>query len=154
MAELEYKLSDGENGSLSQLGVNCLRSFRGLGIVAWGARTLVGESDFKYIPPRRLALFVEESIHRGTNWAVFEPNAEPLWAGLRLSVEVFLGKLFREGAFYGSAPRDAYFVRCDSSTTSQSDIDEGVVNIVVGFSAIHPAEFVTITISQTAGQNQ
>jgi phage tail sheath protein FI len=152
VAELEYKLNDEENQSLSSLGVNCLRSFSGLGIVAWGARTLVGDSDFKYIPPRRLVLFLEESIYRGTKWAVFEPNAEPLWAGLRLSVETFLDKLFREGAFYGSAPRDAYFVRCDSTTTSQSDIDEGVVNILVGFAPIHPAEFVVITISQTAGQ--
>ena len=137
---------------MSPLGVNCLRSFPGLGIVAWGARTLVGESDFKYSPPRRLALFIEESIYRGTKWAVFEPNAEPLWAGLRLSVEAFLDKLFREGAFYGSTPQDAYFVRCDSTTTTQNDIDEGVVNILVGFAAIHPAEFVVITISQTAGQ--
>jgi len=152
VAELEYNLTDEENQSLSPLGVNCLRSFRGLGIVAWGARTLAGDSDFKYIPPRRLALFIEESIYRGTKWAVFEANAEPLWAGLRLNIGAFLDKLFREGAFYGSAPRDAFFVRCDSTTTTQNDIDEGVVNILVGYAPIHPAEFVVITISQMAGQ--
>ncbi len=149
-----YDLSDAENGVLNPLGLNAIRSFPTYGTVAWGARTLVGSdeaaSDWKYIAVRRLALFLEESLHRGTEWVVFEPNDEPLWAQLRLDVGAFMHNLFRLGAFQGSSPRDAYFVKCDSETTTQSDIDLGVVNIVVGFAPLRPAEFVILRITQCA----
>ncbi len=155
---LGYVLSDPENGVLNPLGLNCLRTFPVFGSVSWGARTMVGAdaltSEWKYVPVRRLALFIEESLYRGTQFAVFEPNDEPLWAQIRLAVGSFMNNLFRQGAFQGSTPRDAYLVRCDSSTTTQADIDLGIVNIVVGFAPLKPAEFVVIQIQQLAGQSQ
>jgi phage tail sheath protein FI len=156
--ELAYKMTDGENGRLNPLGVNCLRTFPIIGNVAWGARTTRGAdqfaSEWKYAPVRRLALFIEESLYRGTQWAVFEPNDEPLWSQLRLNVGGFMQDLFRKGAFQGSSPRQAYLVKCDSETTTQLDIDRGIVNIIVGFAPLKPAEFVIIKISQLAGQEQ
>jgi hypothetical protein len=122
----------------------------------WGARTLRGDDrfgdEYKYIPVRRLALFIEETLHRGTQWAVFEPNDEPLWAQIRLNVTAFMQDLFRQGAFQGGSPRDAYFVKCDRETTTQADINSGWVNIVVGFAPMKPAEFLVIKIQQRAGQ--
>jgi phage tail sheath protein FI len=154
---LEYKLTDPENGVLNPLAINCLRNFPIYGPVCWGARTLEGadqiESQWKYIPVRRLALFLEESLYRGTKWVVFEPNDEPLWAQIRLNVGAFMQTLFRQGAFQGSSPQQAYLVKCDSETTTQTDIDNGVVNILVGFAPLKPAEFVIIQIEQLAGQN-
>jgi phage tail sheath protein FI len=156
--ELAYKLTDGENGKLNPIGVNCLRTFPVVGNVVWGARTLNGAdvlaSEWKYVPVRRLALYIEESLYRGTQWVVFEPNDEPLWAQIRLNVGTFMQDLFRQGAFQGSSPREAYFVKCDRETTTQSDIDKGIVNILVGFAPLKPAEFVVIKIQQMAGQNQ
>ena len=126
------------------------------GIVSWGARTLDGAdqkaSEWKYIPVRRLALFLEESLYRGTQWVVFEPNDEPLWAQIRLNVGAFMQNLFRQGAFQGTSPREAYLVKCDKETTTQNDINLGIVNIVVGFAPLKPAEFVILKITQLAGQ--
>jgi hypothetical protein len=156
VAELAVKMTDAENGDLNQLGVNCIRTFPGAGTVVWGSRTLEGAdqraSEWKYIPVRRTALFLEESLFRGTKWVVFEPNDEPLWAQIRLSVGAFMQNLFRQGAFQGKSPRDAYFVRCDSDTTTQNDIDRGIVNILIGFAPLKPAEFVVVSIQQLAGQ--
>jgi uncharacterized protein len=153
---LEYKLTDGENGVLNPLAINCLRVFPVFGPVCWGARTLFGADqqadDYKYVPVRRFALFLEESLYRGTKWAVFEPNDEPLWAQIRLNLGAFMQSLFRQGAFQGQSPRDAYFVKCDSETTTQTDINNGIVNIVVGFAPLKPAEFVILKIQQIAGQ--
>ena len=136
--------------------VNCLRSLPGIGNVVWGARTLAGDdesrSEWRYVPVRRLALFVEESLYRGTRWAVFEPNDEPLWALLRRNIGAFMQALFRQGALQGAKPQEAYFVRCDASTTTQADIDDGYVNVVVGFAPVKPAEFVVVTIRQRALQ--
>ena len=152
---LEYLLTDAENGLLNPRGVNCLRSFPGAGFVAWGSRTLAGDdqiaSEFKYIPIRRTALFIEESLYRGTKWAVFEPNDEPLWSKLRLNVGAFLQSLFRQGAFAGQTPKEACFVKCDQGTTTQADRDAGRVNMVVGFAPLKRAEFVILTIQQSAG---
>jgi Bacteriophage tail sheath protein len=153
---LSYLLTDPENGTLNPLGVNCLRNFPVYGNVVWGARTLQGDdrlaSEWKYIPVRRLALFIEESLYRGTQWVVFEPNDEPLWAQIRLNIGAFMNNLFRQGAFQGTTPRDAYFVKCDKETTIQNDINLGIVNIIVGFAPLKPAEFVIIKIQQIAGQ--
>ncbi|HEX5501121.1 MAG TPA: phage tail sheath C-terminal domain-containing protein [Thermomicrobiales bacterium] len=153
---LETALTDGENGSLNQLGINCLRTFPVAGRVVWGARTLRGADqaadEYKYVPVRRLALFIEESLYRGTQWVVFEPNDEPLWAQIRLNIGAFLQNLFRQGAFQGTTPREAYFVKCDKETTTQNDINLGIVNILVGFAPVRPAEFVVIRIQQLAGQ--
>ena len=153
VSTLSYNLTDSENETLNALGVNCLRVFP-TGTVAWGARTLEGAadstSDWKYIPLRRFALFIEESVYRGTEWVVFEPNAEPLWAQIRLNVGAFLQKLFCEGAFQGSRPQEAYFVKCDATTTTQNDIDAGLVNVVIGFAPLKPAESIILTISTKA----
>ena len=154
--ELRYLLTDPENGALNPLGINCLRTFPIIGTVSWGARTLDGAdvqaSEWKYLPVRRFALFLEESLYRGTKFAVFEPNDEPLWAQIRLNVGAFMQNLFRQGAFQGQTPREAYFVKCDKETTTQNDINLGIVNILVGFAPLKPAEFVIIKISQIAGQ--
>jgi Bacteriophage tail sheath protein len=155
---LSVQLTDAENGELNPLGVNCLRAMPAAGRVVWGARTLQGDdrlaSEWKYIPIRRTALFIEESLYRGTQWVVFEPNDEPLWAQIRLNVGAFMNSLFRQGAFQGTTPRDAYFVKCDKDTNPQNDIDRGIVNIVVGFAPLKPAEFVVIKLQQIAGQIQ
>jgi len=154
--ELTVNLTDGENGELNPLGVNCLRNFPVYGNVAWGSRTLDGDdrlaSEWKYVPVRRLALFLQESLYRGTQWVVFEPNDEPLWAQIRLNVGAFMNNLFRQGAFQGTTPKDAYFVKCDSETTTQNDIDLGIVNILIGFAPLKPAEFVILKFQQIAGQ--
>jgi phage tail sheath protein FI len=149
-------MTDNENGVLNPLAVNCIRRFPVYGTIVWGARTLRGNdeigSEWKYVPVRRTALYIEESLYRGLKWVVFEPNDEPLWAQIRLNVGAFMQDLFRQHAFQGSTPKDAYFVKCDKDTTTQSDINRGIVNIVVGFAPLKPAEFVVIQIQQMAGQ--
>lgn len=149
-------MTDDENGVLNPLAVNCVRNFAVYGTVVWGARTLRGNdeigSEWKYIPVRRTALYIEESLFRGLKWVVFEPNDEPLWSQIRLNVGSFMHDLFRQGAFQGASPKDAYFVKCDKETTTQSDINRGIVNIVVGFAPLKPAEFVIIKLQQMAGQ--
>ncbi|WP_257385956.1 phage tail sheath C-terminal domain-containing protein [Tahibacter caeni] len=153
--ELARPVNDIENGQLNPHGINVLRSFPVYGRVAWGARTRNGDdaqgSEYKYIPIRRLALFLEESLYRGTQWVVFEPNDEPLWAQIRLNLGAFMNGLFRQGAFQGKTPQEAYFVKCDKETTTQADRNLGIVNILVGFAPLKPAEFVVLTIQQIAG---
>jgi phage tail sheath protein FI len=153
---LQVNLTDPENGQLNPMAINCLRSFPVNGRVVWGARTVRGADQFadeyKYVPVRRMALFLEESLYRGTQWVVFEPNDEPLWAQIRLNIGAFMQNLFRQGAFQGRTPREAYLVKCDSETTTQNDINLGVVNILIGFAPLKPAEFVIIKIQQLAGQ--
>lgn len=154
--KLESKISDAENGQLNPIAVNALRTFDLYGNVAWGARTLFGEdsrgSEWKYLPIRRLALYLEESLFRGTQWVIFEPNDEPLWAQIRLSVGAFMADLFRKGAFQGKTKQEAYFVRCDATTTTPLDQDRGIVNLVVGFAPLKPAEFLVISIQQIASK--
>ena len=154
--DLDYSLSDAENGTLNPLAINCIRMFPVYGMISWGARTLDGAdqigSEWKYIPIRRLALMLEESLFRGTKWVVFEPNDEPLWARIRLNIGAYMTSLFRQGAFQGATPKDAFFVKCDAETTTQDDRNKGIVNIEVGFAPLKPAEFVVISIQQIAGQ--
>ncbi|RXH56529.1 phage tail sheath family protein [Granulicella sibirica] len=149
-------LNDKQNGVLNPVAVNCIRNFSVYGTVIWGARTTAGNdelgSEWKYVPVRRTALFIEESLYRALKWAVFEPNDSPLWAELRLNVGSFMQNLFRQGAFQGTTPTDAYFVKCDGETTTQNDINLGIVNVLVGFAPLKPAEFVVIQIQQIAGQ--
>jgi phage tail sheath protein FI len=155
---VEYSMSDPENGVINPQAVNAIRVFP-TGIVSWGARTMdgfenSGNLDYKYVPVRRLALFIEESLLRGLKFAVFQPNDEPLWGQIRLAAGSFMNSLFRQGAFQGQRARDAYFVKVDSETTTQNDINLGIVNVVVGFAPLKPAEFVIITVQQMAGQVQ
>jgi uncharacterized protein len=154
---ITYQLTDIENGVLNPLGLNCFRTFPIYGRVLWGARTLVGAdamaNQWKYVPVRRMALFLESSLYQGTQWVVFQPNDERLWAAIRLNINSFMQTYFLKGAFQGQTPAEAYFVKCDSETTTQTDIDNGVVNILVGFAPLMPAEFVVIQIEQLAGQS-
>jgi phage tail sheath protein FI len=151
-------LSDDQHGVLNPVGVNCLRQFPIYGSVVFGARTLAGSdaeaSQWKYVPVRRTALYILESLRRGLTWVTFEPNDEPLWGQIRMNVGAFMQGMFRQGAFQGKSPRDAYLVKCDSETTQQADINLGIVNVVVGFAPLKPAEFVFITLQQLAGQAQ
>jgi uncharacterized protein len=154
VSDLTVNLTNDENGMLNPYGVNCLRTFPVFGRVVWGARTLRGADqladEYKYVPVRRLALYLEESLFRGTQWVVFEPNDEPLWAQIRLNLGAFMQGLFRQGAFEGTNPRDAYFVKCDAETTTVNDRNLGRVNILVGFAPLRPAEFVILQIQQIA----
>lgn len=153
---LSVTLRDTETGALNRQGINCLRNFQNHGPVVWGARTLAGRdelgSDWKYVPVRRLANHIETSLLLGTQWAVFEPNDEALWAKLRLSVSAFMQNLFQQGAFLGASPHEAYFVKCDATTTSPVDIEQGIVNIALGFAPTRPAEFLILTLRQSACQ--
>ena len=153
---LTFNVTDQDNTALTQLAVNCLQVFPGQGPVVWGARTLLGSdastSDWKYVPVRRLGLYLESSLYNGLQWVVFEPNAEPLWAQIRLNVAGFMQGLFRQGAFQGQRPQDAYLVRCDAQTTTQSDIDQGILNVEVGFAPVKPAEFIVLKIQVKAAK--
>ncbi len=149
-------LTDAQNGTLNVQAINCLRFFPVYNNVIWGARTLRGNdevgSEWKYVPIRRLALFLESSLYNGTQWVVFEPNDETLWSQIRLNVGAFMQGLFLKGAFQGTTPQQAYFVKCDAENNPQASIDQGIVNILVGFAPLFPAEFVVIQIQQMAGQ--
>jgi len=153
-------LTDAHSGVLNPQAINCIRVFNQYGIVSWGARTLVGAdelaNEWKYIPVRRVALMMEETLFRATKWVLFEPNDELLWAKIRLNIGAYLMSLFRAGAFQNITgnPRDSYYVKCDSETTTQDDINKGIVNIEVGFAPLKPAEFVVIKIQQMPGDIQ
>jgi uncharacterized protein len=157
VTDLATKLTDAQNGTLNPLGINCLRGFPVYGNIAWGGRTLEGAdalaSDWKYLAVRRLTLMIEESLFRGSKWVVFEGNDEKLWAKIRQNVGAYMMSLFRQGAFQGTDPKQAFYVKCDKETTTQNDINQGIVNIEVGFAPLKPAEFVVIKIQQIAGQD-
>ncbi len=145
-ASVNYKAA----ATLRGQGVNTIRQIPNHGIVVWGARTVAGGreqgEDWKYVPVRRTALYIEESIEHGIEWVDFEPNDEPMWRTLRESVAAFLGELFRQGTFAGATSAEAFFVRCGSDTTTQNDIDNGIVVIEIGFAPLRPAEFVDFSI--------
>lgn len=135
--------------TLKAAGINAVRKIAGSGIVLWGARTLAAsaaESDWKYVNIRRFVLFLERSIEDGLQWTVFEPNGETLWAAIRLEVSAFLHTAWRAGALQGATPKDAYFVRCDATTMTQDDIDNGRLIVLIGVAPVKPAEFVVIRI--------
>ncbi len=152
------KLTDARAGVLNPLGVNCIRTFADSGTVVFGARTTVTANpalqQWRYVPVRRMALFLEQSLLASLGWVVFEPNDEPLWLAITTSISAFMLTLFHQGAFQGSTPSQAFQVKCDSTTTTQTDIDNGIVNILVAFAPLKPAEFVVIQIAQLAGQAQ
>jgi phage tail sheath protein FI len=154
-AGLEFEVGDGDQDQLNPLGVNCLRTLPSFGAVLWGARTLATKADpqWRYVPVRRTAIMIEQSIYNGVQWAVFEPNDASLWASLRANVGGFMDGLFRAGAFQGTKASDAYFVRCGlGDTMTQDDIDRGQVIVVVGFAPLKPAEFVIVRIQQKLQQ--
>jgi len=145
---LTYSLSDSDRADLNSLGVNVLRTCRSAELTVWGAQTLAppAQAEWKYVPVRRTAIFLEQSIARGTGWAVFEHNDEPLWSMLRRSIEAFLTTQWRLGAFRGAKPEEAYFVSCDRTTMTQTDIDAGNAIVLIGFAPLRPAEFVILRI--------
>jgi phage tail sheath protein FI len=149
---LAVNLTDTQQGNLNPLNINVIRQFAGAGIVLWGARTVTSDPALNYIPVRRMTIFLRVSIYRGIQWAVFEPNDEDLWSSLRLNIGSFMMNLFRQGTFQGATPTQAFFVKCDNETTTQADIDAGIVNVLVGFAPLKPAEFVVVKISQKVGQ--
>ena len=147
-------ITDVQQDFLNPIGMNVIRQFPGAGRVVWGTRTLatVKDPEYRYVPVRRTAIFLEQSIYNGIQWAVFEPNDEDLWASLRLNIGAFMTLQFRAGAFQGKSAKDAFFVKCDNETTTQGDIDAGIVNILVGFAPLKPAEFVILKLTQIVGQ--
>jgi len=149
---ITYKLLDTHQDELNPLGVNALRPMPQGGNVAWGARTMKPSGPWRYIPVRRMAIFLRSSIYNGIQWAVFEPNGHELWANLRLTIEGFMEQLFRQGAFAGATAREAYFVKCDEETTPEVDQVAGIVNVWVGFAPLRPAEFVVVKLSQIVKQ--
>jgi hypothetical protein len=152
---LEFDVGDGEQDQLNPLGVNCLRKMPNFGPVIWGTRTLATKADpeWRYVPIRRTAIMIEQSIYNGIQWAVFEPNNHNLWASLRVNIGSFMDGLFRAGAFQGAKASDAYFVRCGlGDTMTQGDIDRGQVIVIVGFAPLKPAEFVIVRIQQKVAQ--
>jgi hypothetical protein len=153
---LRGRMTDPRQGVLNPLGVNCLRQFPNVGTVVFGARTLVTLTDeqWRYVPVKRTALFIEQSLLGALKWVIFEPNAQPLWSAISMSINAFMLGLFKQGAFQGDTPSQAFLVQCDGQTTTQADIDNGIVNIIVSFAPLKPAEFVVITIAQLAGQTQ
>jgi hypothetical protein len=149
---LEYKLLDAHQDELNPIGLNVLRVVPSAGSVVWGARTLQPNSEWRYIPVRRTAMFLRKSIYNGIQWAVFEPNDHDLWASLRLTIGSFMEQQFRQGAFAGKTAREAFFVKCDAETTPEADQIAGVVNVWVGFAPLRPAEFVVVKLSQIVNQ--
>jgi uncharacterized protein len=148
------QVTDGDQDALNPIGVNCVRQFPSAGIVVWGARTLSTQSnpEYRYVPVRRMAMFLKTSLYRGTQWVVFEPNDEPLWGSVRFNLNAFMLSLFRSGAFQGGKPADAYLVKCDADNNIQATIDAGQVHIMVGFAPLKPAEFVIIHLQQIRKQ--
>jgi len=155
--DVAVHVTDADSSVLNAHAINCIRQFPLLGITVWGARTLAGNdeaaSDWKYVPVRRLALYIEASVYAGTQWAIFEPNGQRLWSQLNLNISAFMQALFAQGALQGATPTQAYFVQCDARNNPPSSVDQGIVNITIGFAPIRPAEFVLIQIQQMAGQN-
>ncbi|MEO6202214.1 MAG: phage tail sheath subtilisin-like domain-containing protein [Nitrospirales bacterium] len=147
---IEQTLTQPEMGELTNLGINPIRQTSPSQFVAWGARTLAPTREWQYLSVRRLALFLESSIQQGLGWVAVEPNDEPLWAHIRQTLEVFLQSLFRQGAFQGQKSQEAYFVKCGPDTISSSDQTAGVVNIMIGFASLKPAEFIILKIQQKA----
>jgi uncharacterized protein len=153
IADLEVKLMKEHQDILNPRNINVLRNFRenNRGLRVWGARTLSSDPDWKYINVRRLFIFIEKSIDRGTQWVVFEPNDEQLWARVKRVISAFLTQVWRDGALMGLKPEQAFFVKCDRTTMTQNDIDNGRLIVLIGIAPVKPAEFVIFRIGQWTG---
>jgi phage tail sheath protein FI len=152
---LQYVLTDAENGDLNPQAINCLRQFKVYGDVVWGARTLQGNdqagSQWKYVPIRRLALYLESSLYDGTQWVVFEPNDPNLWSRIILNITAFLTILWRNGALFGLTAQEAFYVKCDEELNTPDVRDLGMVITEIGVAIVRPAEFVIFRITQSTG---
>jgi len=147
----EFAVTKGQQDILNPIGINCIRAFPGRGIRVWGARTLSSDATWKYVNVRRLFLFLEESIEEGTQWVVFEPNDEKLWARVKQTISQFLTRVWKDGALIGNTPEEAFFVKCDRTTMTQDEIDNGKLIVLIGVAPVKPAEFVIFRIAQWAG---
>ncbi len=145
---LEFAVKEVEQGNLNLQGINCIRNFPGRGILVWGARTLSSNPEFKYVNVQRLMIYLEQSISNGTQWAIFEPNNQATWTRAKVAVETFLYSCWQTGMLMGKKPQEAYFARCDRTTMTQSDIDNGKLIIQVGVAPVKPAEFMIFRVSQ------
>ncbi len=152
--KIKIAITKGEQDILNPLGINCIRAFPGRGIRIWGARTTASDALWKYINVRRLFLFLEESIEEGTQWVVFEPNDEKLWARVKQTVTQFLTRVWKDGALMGTTPEAAFFVKCDRTTMTQDDIDNGRLIVLIGVAPVKPAEFVIFRIAQWTGGSE
>ncbi|XHH09599.1 MAG: phage tail sheath family protein [Candidatus Bathyarchaeia archaeon] len=148
VVSLEFAVSDSQQYNLNFQGINCIRSFPARGIMVWGARTLSSDPERKYVNVQRLMIYLQQSIARGTQWAIFEPNNEKTWAKLKLASENLLYSSWQAGILMGAKPQEAYFVRCDSSTMTQNDIDNGRIILRVGVAPVKPAEFIIFNVNQ------
>ena len=146
--DLERRLTKGQQDVLNPEGVNCLRFFAGRGNLVWGARTISDDPEWKYVSVRRYFAYVERSIELGTQWAVFESNGDALWANVRRTIEDFLVTEWKSGALLGRDPKEAFFVRCDRTTMTQNDLDNGRLICLIGVAPVKPAEFVIFRIGQ------
>jgi uncharacterized protein len=146
--DLQHRLIDAEQDLLNPIGLNCIRQFPNVGIVNWGARTLSSDPEWRYVPVRRTALFLRESLRRGLQWVVFEPNDNELWDRIRINITAFMMGLYRQGAFQGATPDEAFIVKCDRETNPQDLVDQGIVTSKVAFAPLKPAEFVVVELSQ------
>jgi len=151
ISDIQLQVTKGQQDILNPKGINVIRYFPGRGNLVWGARTVSRDPDWKYVNVRRLFIFVEESIEEATQWVVFEPNDEPLWARVRRSVSDFLTRLWMDGMLQGRTKEEAYFVRCDRTTMTQADIDNGRLIMLIGIAPVKPAEFVIFRIGQWTG---
>jgi uncharacterized protein len=151
---LTASLGDMDHGVMNLAGLTALRTFPKYGTVVWGSRTVSRDIEWRYVPVRRMANFLKSSIYDGIQWAVFEPNDAPLWDALRLIIGGFMMDLFRQRALQGSTPEEAFFVKCDRETTTETDQQNGIVNVLVGFAPLKPAEFVVVRLSQKVAQQQ
>jgi phage tail sheath protein FI len=153
---LEYSVTDAEQDILNPIGVNCIRQFPDSGIVVWGARTFAAQSDpeYRYVPVRRYTLYLRQSIYRGTQWSVFEPNDRPLWEQLKANIDDFMMGEFRKGALAGATPDEAFSVKCDEELNPPSEVNAGRLNMEIAFAPLKPAEFVIIRISQKSQRPQ
>lgn len=147
---LEFSVNAAQQDTLNPQGINCIRSFTGRGILVWGARTLTSDLESRYVNVQRLLIYFEQSIKRGTAWTAFEPNNEATWAKVRMASENFLYTSWHDGQLMGAKPQEAYFVKCDRSTMTQNDIDNGKLNILIGVAPIRPAEFIILRVQHTA----
>jgi phage tail sheath protein FI len=145
---LGFQITGDEQGGLNKVGINCIRAFPGRGIRVWGARTLSSDPEWRYINVRRLVNYISESIMEGTQWAVFEPNDSRLWMQLRISTSNFLTRVWHDGALFGAAPDQAFYVKCDEETNPPDLVEAGQVTTEVGIAPVKPAEFIVFRISQ------
>jgi phage tail sheath protein FI len=152
--DFEQRLNKSQQEVLNPEGINCFRFFEGRGFRLWGARTISSDPEWKYVNLRRYFAYLEHSIDKGTQWAVFEPNGYALWGNVRRTIEDFLLNEFQMGALLGEKPEQAYFVKCDRSTMSQNDLDNGRLIALIGVAALRPAEFVIFRIGQWTGDRK